>query len=955
MEPIKVRLYLMLLLVSLSSIGLMISNRMMDDRLESFTILQDRYHIICDVSLIVTKNLLTIQSGFQRMLLASSESDLKAAEEQILESLANAERAAAFLVAGGTFVEDFRVNFDNQRKVSHTFQLSPFESSANLASIELRTGLSLIKQELAVYQTFAHQRLTRGSAEKSAADSTELVLMYKKIAPFFLRIMEHGNRFYVQSVRDLESSRQARAKEAQQHRVVLYAIAGFFLLALGVLGSYVIRSASHVLAERADAQSRLLASNEQLEEKVAIRTAALSTSERRLRDIALTSGDIIWQVDASGNFTYVAGHTERLLGMSSTDMLGMPLVSLAVDTVEGRETITWLRDRLQQQQAIVDFICPLSSSLSAEGTVYFLLNAIPLGEGDGFSGFFGVAKDVTERRNHEVRLRLYEKVFDTSLEGISITDAEGNIVAVNPAFSVITGYGFGEVVGQNPRILKSEYHPKEFYETMWQSLLQEGVWTGEIWNRRKSGEAYPEWLSITRLSSDDGSVQNYVGVFHDITAMKQKEEQILRMAYHDTLTGLPNRTMLLEKIGIALMASERKAVRHAIFFVDLDNFKVVNDSLGHEAGDALLVEVAKRFSGLVRSKDLVARLGGDEFVFLIAILDGHEFDPTSYAQRIHKSLAAPIWVKGQKLFITPSIGIALCPEDGDTPQALLKHADLAMYAAKDTGKNQSRQFDGGMTAKASARLMLENQLRTALASGEIHLAFQPKVALATGEFIGAEALARWTTGSGVAIPPNKFIPVAEETGLIFPLGTHVLREACRAMVGLLDLTGIPMRIAVNISARQFHQQGFLEEIKQAVTESAASYDMLELEITESLLLVDLETVRLKLSMLADLGVVIAIDDFGTGYSSLSYLSKLPIHRLKIDRSFIVAGGGKDDRSLLKSIINMGKGMGMHVLAEGVESAEDVRRLRELECEEAQGYYFGRPMSIEELGLLLARR
>ena len=935
-----------LLLLSVGCVlGVLTFHHIIQQRLDHYASLREKHRTISDVSLVISKNVSRMQVGFQHMLLASSPGDLRTAEETIRESMETVKRAADFIESGGVFVESFTVNFEGLDRVGHEFHLTGPVPGLDVASMELRTSVSLLEKMLEEYHAFVSAGMDMGGHFEPG----QLVLMHKKLFPFFSRTSEHANRFYVQSLKNLEKV-QDRLEEVERLHIhaLNFFIAGSVVL-LALLGALVIRSASQVLRERASAQASLLALNEDLEGRVEKRTRELRMSEGRLRDIALTSGDIIWQTDGLGRLVYLTGHCERLLGVTPEEAMGLPILDFLGDPRERHIA----RTRLERQppRSITDFVCSLVSR-SGGASRRFVVNAIPVTDegGDGASGgFFGVAKDISEKYDYERRLRLYEKIFETIQEGITVTDANGTILVVNPAFTAITGYTPEEAIGGNPRILKSEHHPPEFYETMWDTLRAGGLWTGEIWNRRKSGEAFPEWLSITPLRGEHGEEDKYIAVFHDITAMKEKEQEILRMAYYDHLTGLPNRTMLLEKFGVARLRAERSSVSYALVYVDLDNFKIVNDSLGHEAGDELLVEVAGRFQRLIRSDDLVARLGGDEFVFLFGIRPDSRIDASIYSERIKEALAAPLRIKGQEIYVTPSIGIAMFPRDGESIQALLKHADLAMYAAKSTGKNQYRFFDEEMTRKASARLTLENRLRQALSRGGVFPLFQPKVDLKTRRVIGVEALARWADDDGKIISPLEFIPVAEDTGLIIPLGRSILLQSGEAMRAVLEQTGRPLKVAVNVSARQFRHEGFIDDVSRAVQKAGLPFQDLELEITESLLLGDMGQAGSKLRAISDLGAAISVDDFGTGYSSLSYLSQLPIDRIKIDRSFILRlHGSQNDMDLLQAIIQMGRSLRMRVLAEGVETQEDAETLTLMGCDEAQGYFFGRPMPLHEL-------
>lgn len=951
LEAIMVHLIMMLFLCVGGLAAMLIFNAAMHHRMQAFVDLQERHHTIGHVGLIIGKQIARAQIGFQRVLLAVSPDDLGAAVDIVRASMDSVDRAVRFLEQGGVFVEDAGTASGTGGGSGHAFRLDAPAPDLDGVGNELRACLAALDRKLGEYHARAAGNQP-GVIDRSGVP--ELAAMQEELTVFFGRITRRADEL---SARSMGAARGVLAElhraEGLHDRMLTVALGASIVLQL-LIGGVVMRSAARILADRANARRELESLNERLEERVAARTGELAVSEARLRNIALISGDIIWQTDATGRFVFLAGQHEKLLGVSLTEAPAMRLGECIADTREGRQVRETLLALHAATAPVVDLVCPLASRLD-DRVRYFLINATPIPDGPGAGGYLGVSKDISEKREHEIRLRLLEKVFETVQEGITVTDATGNIMLVNPAFSTITGYAREEVVGQNPRLLKSEHHPPEFYETMWRSLNQDGFWTGELWNRRKSGEAYPEWLSITVVRDSGGDIANYVGVFRDITAMREKEEEILRMAYYDALTGLPNRTMLWEKFGVALLRAEKVSRCYLVLYVDLDNFKLVNDSLGHEAGDELLVEVGRRFQRLIRTDDVVARLGGDEFVFLFSLPLDECVEPLTYAERVQKALTAPVRIKGQDLFVTPSIGIARYPEDGDTIQALLKHADLAMYAAKSMGRNQSRLFEGEMTARASARLSLENRLRLALRRGEIFPLFQPKVSLGDGRIIGAEALARWATEDRRIVSPADFIPVAEETGLVVPLGMSMLVQSCRAMRTVGEQVGTPLKVAVNVSARQFRHDDFIDGVRAAVRDAGISFEQLELEITESVLLGDVARVGEILGVLSGLGAAISIDDFGTGYSSLSYLSRLPIDRIKIDRSFVLRLHGEaSDAELLRAIIHMGKSLRMRVLAEGVETKADADLLAAMGCDEAQGYYFGKPMPPHELIVAVKR-
>ena len=555
--------------------------------------------------------------------------------------------------------------------------------------------------------------------------------------------------------------------------------------------------------------------------------------------------------------------------------------------------------------------------------------------------------EIDERTRAENQLRLFGMVFENALEGISITDAEGRIVAVNPAFTEITGYQENEVLGQNPRVLKSERHDGGFYADMWEALNEAGSWHGEIWNRRKNGESFPEILSISSVKDEHGEVINYVAVFHDISDMKLKDKQIEHQAYHDALTGLPNRTLALDRLGVALAHAKREEAQVGVLFLDLDNFKKINDSYGHAQGDVLIQEVARRLDRLFAEHGTVARLGGDEFLIIIEHVEG-ERQAVAHAESLLSLFDEPYVLKGNELLVTPSIGVSIYPDDADNAIALVKNADMAMYQSKDKGKNGYFFFTQDMEERVTRRLQMESDMLQAFKEKQFTVYFQPKVELATNTVVGMEALVRWHMPDGTVVSPADFIPLAEETGFIVPLGEFVLETSCKAMqvldgIGCTDLT-----VSVNLSPIQFGQEDLVEMVLSNVERNGLSPERLELEITESTLMTDTDISIAKLNQFVEKGISVSIDDFGTGYSSLYYLKTFPIDVLKIDRSFVSdITEDASDAQIVETIILMARNLGIGVVAEGGETKEQVDLLRSFGCEQVQGYYYSRPLPLED--------
>ncbi len=563
-------------------------------------------------------------------------------------------------------------------------------------------------------------------------------------------------------------------------------------------------------------------------------------------------------------------------------------------------------------------------------------------------------QDITDRRRYEEQLHLAASVFDNAIEGIMITDPAGVIQRVNPGFTAITGYSSDEAVGRTPRLIKSNRHGREFYKTMWRSLIVDGQWQGEIWNRRKSGEAYPEWLSVTAIRDHADTTTHYVAVFRDISDEKRSEARLKHQAYHDPLTGLPNRQLFNDRLDQALARARRNKTPVAVLFLDLDKFKTINDSLGHKVGDQLLQEVATRIKGCVRDEDTVARLGGDEFILILQNSRRGENDAEEVARRIIAALAEPVFLEGHEVFTSPSIGITSYPEDGRDVDTLVKNADMAMYRAKGQGRATyelyTRQMDQGMLAQ----ITLESSLRRALDRDQIRVHHQPKVDLATGRIIGTEALARWRRGDGDWVSPETFIPVAEDTRFILPLGEYILRTACRQSLEWRGSDGIPLPVAVNLSGLQLQDARLFDRVRAALSETGLSPDRLTLEITENIVMTDVERAIERMGRLSDLGIRISMDDFGTGYSSLNYLKQFPLDELKIDKSFVQdIPHHADDMAIVRAILSMAESLGLRVVAEGVETEAQARFLLDHGCREAQGYRYGRAVPPDDLARQLA--
>lgn len=565
-----------------------------------------------------------------------------------------------------------------------------------------------------------------------------------------------------------------------------------------------------------------------------------------------------------------------------------------------------------------------------------------------------LTREIAQRKQAEQDLRLSAMVFENNTEAIMITDAAQRIVMVNQAFAVITGYQAGEVLGKDPRLLSSGKHNRTFFESFWQSLNSQDLWRGEIWNKRKNGEVFPEWVTISVLRDERRQVTHYVAVYLDITERKKEEERINYLANYDVLTGLPNRHLLTDRMELALSTAQRHAGRAGVLFIDLDRFKNINDSLGHDIGDALLKQVALRLKACLRRTDTIARQGGDEFVAILTELESAE-EVIFVAEKMIESLQGKFTLGEYQLSISPSIGISIYPDDADTPVELLRNADLAMYRAKDSGRNNFQFYAPEMNVRAVERLRLENGLRMAIAQQQLMVYYQPKVGVVSGDMLGMEALLRWQHPEWGFVSPALFIPVAEESGLINEIGEWVLRQTC-VQLRLWQAQGYQIvPVSVNLSARQLRQGDILARILTILHDAGLDARYLELEITESMLM-DMGAAGVTvLEQLRAAGIVLSLDDFGTGYSSLSRLKNLPLDRLKIDQSFVRdIVTDPDDASIVSATAVLAHALDMRVTAEGVETQQQLDFIKSLNCEEYQGYLFSRPLPADEVVKFLHR-
>ncbi|KMQ52499.1 diguanylate cyclase/phosphodiesterase (GGDEF & EAL domains) with PAS/PAC sensor(s) [Chitinispirillum alkaliphilum] len=544
--------------------------------------------------------------------------------------------------------------------------------------------------------------------------------------------------------------------------------------------------------------------------------------------------------------------------------------------------------------------------------------------------------------------------FENASEGIVITDSETIVTSVNPSFTNITGYHSSEVLGKKISLLKSDRHDEQFYKLLWTSLKREGKWQGEIWNRRKNGEIYPGWLIIVAIANENNGSIHYIGIFTDITKYINKNIQIRNHAYYDSLTGLPNRMLLQDRLSFMVNHARRNNQIMALLLMDLNRFKFINDTLGYQTGDIILQTISERLKDCLRDVDAVFRLGDDEFAIILEEI-ARQQDAAKVAKKILAACSMPFQLPDHELFVTTSIGISIFPNDGDNSENLLKNGEAAMERAKQIGMNNYQHYMPNMNAKAFEQLTLEHNLRKALKKDEFTVYYQPQIDILNGGISGLEALIRWKHPELGMISPAQFIPIAEETGLILPIGEWVLRTACYQIKRLQQQFKRDFIISVNLSARQFQQQDLISVVNSALDNAHLDPQSLELEITESLGMQNPEITIKTLDELKSMGVKIAIDDFGTGYSSLSYLKKFPIDTLKIDRSFVKdIPGDPNDSAIVDAVIALAHIMNLDVVAEGVEDEEQLFYLQNHYCEKVQGYYFSPPVDSNKLAELVQR-
>lgn len=655
-------------------------------------------------------------------------------------------------------------------------------------------------------------------------------------------------------------------------------------------------------------------------------------------------------VEGGHRFDFVSPRFCAMLGLESAAVLADANMAVARIHADDRDAFMQTNDAARKTQQPFSW----EGRFIVDGSTRWIrIESTPVVQHNGDVVWDGVQFDITERKRADDALRQSAMVFGSTHDGIIITDLEARILSTNPAFTEITGYSAAEAFGQNPRLLKSGRQDRSFYQTLWANLLASGHWRGELWNRRKNGESYPQWVTISTVRDEHSQPSRYVAVFSDISQIKRGEEKLQRLAHYDALTQLPNRLLLFSRLTHSIEQAHRNHKMIALLMLDLDHFKDVNDSFGHLAGDELLQQVAQRLNERLREVDTICRLGGDEFTVLLEKVAQPD-DAARVATDIIAALSESWHLSnGAEVHIGVSVGISLYPAHGQSAEELLQQADTSLYQAKAEGRGRFKFFSEKMTQAVRGRIELEVRLRRALEQGEMRVYYQPQVDIASGRIVGAEALVRWLDPVEGLIPPIRFIQVAEETGLINPLGAWVLQETCRQGQRWLAAGLAPLRLAVNFSPHQFLHGDVRTMVADALTQSGFPSDWLELELTESALMErEVEAIEI-LRQLRALGVQLAIDDFGTGYSSLAYLKRFPLDILKIDKSFVdELSHDRDDQAIAATIIAMAHTLRLKALAEGVETQQQLDILRAQGCDMYQGYLTSAPLPAEKFEQLL---
>jgi len=682
--------------------------------------------------------------------------------------------------------------------------------------------------------------------------------------------------------------------------------------------------------------------------------AELNTTKERFQNLVETTSDWLWEVDRTGAYTYISPKLETLLGYKPSEIIGRTPFDL-MPPCEAERVKQIFFSQIAKDELPINRL--INSNLHKNGNEVILeTSGVPIYDELGvLKGYRGIDRDITASFKQDQKDKMASMVQDSTSQSVMVVDSHLKIISINPAFTKTTGYTFEEIKGKKPNVLSSGKQDKSFYQQMWKSINDIGYWQGEIWNRRKNGEIYPEWLNINSVKNHAGNIIYYSSIFSDISTQEHIRKRLHTLAYYDDLTGLPNRELFHDRLDYALTQARRHKSRLGLMFLDVDRFKNINDSLGHKTGDSLLIAVANKLQQCIRDSDIVCRIGGDEFTIILNDISQPEAT-ARVAKKIIDEFSKTIKLSDDlELYATTSIGICIYPEDGSSSDSLIMNADTAMYRAKESGRNNFQFYTSEMSQCYAERLSIENDLRRAINQDELNIAYQPQINLISGEIIGFEALVRWHHAEHGWVSPEKFIPIAEDTGLIYQIGEWVLKQACQKIKDWRERFNPNLKMAVNFSGHQLCKLNVVNGILRVLDEFDLPHEAIVLELTESSLMANVEAVIKTMDELSKTGIQLAIDDFGTGYSSLSYIKRFSIDKLKIDKSFVQdISTDKNDAEIVTAIIAMANNLGIEVIAEGVENKEEIVFLHKHGCYEIQGYYFSKPKFSDEIDSLLEK-